>query len=541
MKRLILSLLVLGSILAAPPSQAEAELETLSWTVHDISSNATNLNRQAVDAGSTSVNVIYPCSAGTCQARLSGTDPTNWNINYSLNWTTGVAYVNASTWINFNFGLGANQMYLWGRFSHDDGLTWGPPIVVKGASGSSAPNMGPDLFFDTPVHFFFSPRDGSISYFYDTANIYTTKATIVGSCQTGAGAQGGFNYESGGKVGENILGGSPFRVLYHTFTPNCGSLISTQTLITGCESQVGPPLVPTRRDYEMSAFVAICGGTGTDINGDLVKNKYLYHWDTTTYVLERLNNDDTLSDSIWCRTTGRIEYCASGTKVNEYYVFWRWDGGDWSYSPIPVTSATALNGLAFFNNRFHVIDHAGSSIADYYSGEITPPGLPGPEPSEFDTGFVGFVESLGFKTIQSKMLVTIILVGLMTVMMGLSMRIMPASKMKNIVIGGTAVLVAIFCSILGFLPLWMMTLSLVLAGFTYQGFTDFKNTWSEVKGAFARRPMPMPTAATEPEAAFTPAPTEPMTPATEPVAPEPEAAPEPALEPAPADEGGPSE
>lgn len=103
-------------------------------------------------------------------------------------------------------------------------------------------------------------------------------------------------------------------------------------------------------------------------------------------------------------------------------------------------------------------------------------------PSEFSNGLVAFATSIGFQTPESLMLFSLILIGLVTVITGISLKLMTSSRTKNLVIAGSGVLIAIFCVVLLLLDLWMLLVALVL-GYTvaFGGVQETKNTLRDAK------------------------------------------------------------
>lgn len=107
-------------------------------------------------------------------------------------------------------------------------------------------------------------------------------------------------------------------------------------------------------------------------------------------------------------------------------------------------------------------------------------------PSEFDSGLLAFITGLGFRTPESQFFFSLILVGITTVSTGVGLKFMAPGRLKLILTGGLAALVACFCVILAMFDLWMLVLALVLGGSTVMGTKEFTNTWRELRASIGR-------------------------------------------------------
>lgn len=109
------------------------------------------------------------------------------------------------------------------------------------------------------------------------------------------------------------------------------------------------------------------------------------------------------------------------------------------------------------------------------------------EPEEFANGLIPFIVSLGFVTPESQFFFAIILIGLTTVIMAVTLKFMAPGKLKLILVSVPAALVGAFCVLLSLYDLWMFFVASILAATIIQGTTEFRNTWREVRAAIAER------------------------------------------------------
>lgn len=108
-----------------------------------------------------------------------------------------------------------------------------------------------------------------------------------------------------------------------------------------------------------------------------------------------------------------------------------------------------------------------------------------PQPAEFDEGLVTFMSGIGFASPPSQVMFSLILVGFATVVTGGAMKIMATGRSKNGIVTLVAVLVGLFCVLLGILPAWMFLISLILSVALFQGPQTYVNTWRGA-GEFVR-------------------------------------------------------
>lgn len=103
------------------------------------------------------------------------------------------------------------------------------------------------------------------------------------------------------------------------------------------------------------------------------------------------------------------------------------------------------------------------------------------QPSEFDTGFKGFVAGVGFRTPESQMMVALILIGVTTVTAGSMTRFIGPGRLKNGMVAGAAMGVGVFAAVLFGIDLWMTVLGVVLGSFVIQGSKEARNTFRELR------------------------------------------------------------
>jgi hypothetical protein len=109
----------------------------------------------------------------------------------------------------------------------------------------------------------------------------------------------------------------------------------------------------------------------------------------------------------------------------------------------------------------------------------------GIEPAEFDRGLINTIHGLGFKTINSEMLFSIILVGFATVITAMMLRIFGNGSGKVWIIHSAAALMGIFCVLLLILKLWIFVLAIVLGTAMGRGGREFVDTFKSL----ARQPL----------------------------------------------------
>ncbi len=112
------------------------------------------------------------------------------------------------------------------------------------------------------------------------------------------------------------------------------------------------------------------------------------------------------------------------------------------------------------------------------------------DPTEFDSGLLTFINSVGFKTVESQFFFSILLVGIATVSTGVSLKFMSPSKLKLILISVTALIVGAFCVLLKLFDFWMYFTAMILAAAILQGVKEFKNTFIELKKYIESRNAP---------------------------------------------------
>lgn len=127
----------------------------------------------------------------------------------------------------------------------------------------------------------------------------------------------------------------------------------------------------------------------------------------------------------------------------------------------------------------------GSEDAAYFFEPVTivTPAPPGPVPVDLAEGLDEFVESLGFKTAESKTFFSFAAAAMIAVTAGVTMRQMAPGRAKNWVIAGSMMGFTGFLVLVGFLQFWQYLLALVIGVFVVRGgtLTQARNTYQEVQ------------------------------------------------------------
>lgn len=109
------------------------------------------------------------------------------------------------------------------------------------------------------------------------------------------------------------------------------------------------------------------------------------------------------------------------------------------------------------------------------------------QPAEFDTGLVAAIESFGFQTTESKMLFSLMMIGGVQVVAGVTSKFMAAGRMKNYLILGTGAVVGVFFVFIDFLNVWEWIVAFMLGVFTVKGVGAARNTYFEIRDAIQDR------------------------------------------------------
>lgn len=180
--------------------------------------------------------------------------------------------------------------------------------------------------------------------------------------------------------------------------------------------------------------------------------------------------------SIGCRGTATgagtcgNPWIAGGAGTGAIYEVRVWDSAIDAVTLASVADDDAFNGTL-----------EGSELAVYtFENTTRVVGVAPPAPAEFDQGLETFIIGIGFVTPASQLLFALILVGLAIVIAGSALKVMTPGKTKTGTITSVGVAVAIFCVIIGLVPLWMFLVSSTLAVALFQSPQTFINTFREI-------------------------------------------------------------
>lgn len=486
-----LALLVFGVLLPTPGAALITDTDT-TWGVHYLASNATAMANPASEGvpfmgmtGSPNrVGLTYDCGATECVYRLDAANaPTGWILQPTAPQTDGglhLQWLNGSTWVAYRVTSSAVN----GSFSHDDLNTWTGlealstthinaqylPYVstvdgkqwVLGTDGSSA----------------------SLRTFIETDDIYASPMSDQRGCAPSKRVKTVSLANDNPVIFEaDSVQPAVSRIL--VMSPDCTSAIAGYTMTTtpGC-TLVGASLA--RGSGLAFAFrTNNCNAGTTDFNGDDAVSGMAYWWDHQATRLYRIGPEGTeQTRAPVCTESADLDVCAlvSSSTMSISYKFKGGSSEDFRHTVIPGSGSRNPTGVAFVGDRFYVSQHlSNGSVRVFYSSPIEVPRFDVLAPSEFDSGFVVFFESLGFKTPESKMFLTFALVGILNVTMSGMSRFISPGRTKNIVVAAPGILIGIFCAMVLGLQLWMFIIALVLGGFTLRGFASLVNTYHEIK------------------------------------------------------------
>lgn len=102
------------------------------------------------------------------------------------------------------------------------------------------------------------------------------------------------------------------------------------------------------------------------------------------------------------------------------------------------------------------------------------------EPSEFDQGLQDFAIGLGFRTPESQILFSLILIGLSELLMAFLTSFFPDGKYKIWIIHGVASSVGIIVVLIGYLDLWIFLCAFVLSCTITMGAREALNTFRRI-------------------------------------------------------------